>query len=378
MLRGAAIAAVLAGAGATHAADGPTLLVAAYEAPAPCPARAGFLARVLVRTARAEVTTIGDATLRVEVTIAAQVSGYQGRLWIAPDGEDGTERVVTAVSCAEVVDALALVVALTLDPYADSAPLSSEAVAAVEEAVAATLSSSPGEPKPLPTVPAGPDATNREPRPAAPSPAPARRHRAPRPPHADVPPRADAATPPSRLATGVAFELDGAPAPAPTEPMPALRVFGDLALARGRATPSVGLSVAVGREEAATALASTELTWVTARADLCPVGLVEERWLTLRPCLGLGAGALHANPRPRAPGSIDGAHAATIPWLEASGLLRADLTPTRRLLLRLEAGAVVPMLSGTGFEFSGEPEPYPVLDVPALSYVAGAGIGVRW
>jgi hypothetical protein len=36
------------------------------------------------------------------------------------------------------------------------------------------------------------------------------------------------------------------------------------------------------------------------------------------------------------------------------------------------------MLSGTGFEFSGEPEPYPVLDVPALSYVAGAGIGVRW
>jgi hypothetical protein len=38
VLRGAAIAAVLAGARAqTHAADGPTLLVAAYEAPAPLP-----------------------------------------------------------------------------------------------------------------------------------------------------------------------------------------------------------------------------------------------------------------------------------------------------------------------------------------------------
>jgi len=378
VLRGAAISAVLAGAGATHAADGPTLLVAAYEAPAPCPARSGFLARVLARTARAEVTTTGAATLRVEVTIVARVGGYQGRLRIAPNGDDETERLVTAGSCAEVIDALALVVALTVDPGAVTTPLTSEAVAAVEEAVAATLEPSPAEPAKAPTVPAGPDAMSSEPRPAAPSPAPARRQRAPRPPRADVHPRADAVTTPPRLATGVALELDGAPAPAPTEPLPALRVFGDLALARGHATPSAGLSVAGGRKEAVTALATTELTWVTARADLCPLGFVEERWLTLRPCLGLGAGAVHANPRPRAPGSIEGAHAATIPWLDASGLLRADLTPTRRLLLRLEAGAVVPLLSGTGFEFSAEPEPLPVLDVPAVSYVAGAGIGVRW
>ncbi len=369
--------AVLANAGAARAAEGPALRIAAYEAPSPCPARSGFVARVLARTARVEVTTVGDATLRVEVTIEAQVAGYRGRLWLAPTGDDGTERVVTAVSCAEVVDALALVVALTVDPMAVTTPLASETVAAVEERLGATPDPSPaaGEPSAPPAVPAGPVAPADAPR-AAPTQARARRRRAPQPP----PPRSpgDSGTAPPRLATGVALELFGAPAPEQTEPMPVLRAFADLALARGRSAPTAGLSLATGRAKAATALATTELTWVAARAGLCPLGLLQERWLTVGPCLGLGAGALHGSPHARASAPLEGEHSATIPWLDATGLARADLTPIRRLLLRLEVGAVVPLLSGTGFQFAGEPEPYPVLDIPALSYVAAAGVGARW
>ncbi|MBN1609006.1 MAG: hypothetical protein JW940_20430 [Polyangiaceae bacterium] len=86
-----------------------------------CVTARGFLEQVRSRTPRAREAESGESARRFRVTIEGSVP-VVGRL--LAENTDGTTAVreVQGTSCQEVADALALVVAVTLDPLADQSP----------------------------------------------------------------------------------------------------------------------------------------------------------------------------------------------------------------------------------------------------------------
>jgi hypothetical protein len=99
----------------------PAELVATYHADASCPDRAEFTRRVRARLTQGA----GAKHERFEVSLVRGQAGVRGRLTLVGH-ETGSARTLTAASCEEAVDALALVAALMLrelvQPAASSPP----------------------------------------------------------------------------------------------------------------------------------------------------------------------------------------------------------------------------------------------------------------
>src|SRR5258705_1914175 len=93
-------------------------VVLRYDAPSACPDRAALEAMVGQRTPAARFV---DGAERVfAITVRASESGFAGELSVT--GADGVaDRTLTAARCDDLVGALALVVALAIDPEAASA-----------------------------------------------------------------------------------------------------------------------------------------------------------------------------------------------------------------------------------------------------------------
>lgn len=95
------------------------LLHLIYEAPSGCPDRDAFIALVSSHTERAgwvQDPVAGEAALAVQVVASA--GGYVGELAIQRPWQPPSRRSFEEATCAEVVAALALVTALTVDPSA--------------------------------------------------------------------------------------------------------------------------------------------------------------------------------------------------------------------------------------------------------------------
>jgi hypothetical protein len=88
--------------------------LASYEVDASCPSQEVFGARVLARLGergvRAESVQLG-----VEIVRGAEQHGFEGRLHAREEGEMASTREVQGASCSEVVEALALLAALSLE-----------------------------------------------------------------------------------------------------------------------------------------------------------------------------------------------------------------------------------------------------------------------
>jgi hypothetical protein len=95
--------------------------VLAVELESGCVTAGEFVQRVKSRAARAREASAGEPARRVRVTIEGD-GRVVGRLVMA--GNDGSlvAREVEGATCQEVVDALALVLAVTLDPLTDPRP----------------------------------------------------------------------------------------------------------------------------------------------------------------------------------------------------------------------------------------------------------------
>jgi len=113
-----ALLAVVGGRGAAAAPPAPVALT--YEAPTGCPDRAAYVSRVEVHSRGAALI---DAPGRVFVVrVHARDGRYAGDVTIIA-GADQTLRAIEADDCVALVDALALVTVLALDPRAaDVAP----------------------------------------------------------------------------------------------------------------------------------------------------------------------------------------------------------------------------------------------------------------
>jgi hypothetical protein len=93
-----------------EAADAPVAVWVDYRAPEDCPDRALLMSRIAERNARLDESSEAPPAQRYRVVIAPATSGYTGRL---EQPETGAVREVSGVDCVRVVDALALVVALS-------------------------------------------------------------------------------------------------------------------------------------------------------------------------------------------------------------------------------------------------------------------------
>lgn len=120
------------------------------EAAEQCATRAAIVARVAERSQRIELVDQDSLVLRavVQESTRTLVSAELHVTW--PDGRTSLRRL-NAPSCVEAIDALALLITLTLDPSAALTPADVAEGPVVPEALPATARESPGpEPEPAP------------------------------------------------------------------------------------------------------------------------------------------------------------------------------------------------------------------------------------
>lgn len=325
LILGASSAALLLlGAGAGHAAEpvGPegTRFRLAYVAPASCPDRSAFLAAIHMRTRRPQLAAEGEPALTFAVSIEPRQGSTVGRLEVrdpdaASTGVAPQKRTVSSGTCGEVAKALALVVALILDPDAETSadpepPPVDEGSPAGDEPAAITS---------VPEV----------------VPARRRRHERPRP------------TPPVRrpveLSGGAALGISGAIGPAVA---PGAEIFAELAFTSGdrpgRAVvfdPAIRLGAASSVTSSDLALGSHRYWWAGATVRACPLHVRLPGALRLAPCGGMHLGVHHGSTE-----GVPNGTASTDLWVAPVAGASIEWPLTSSVGLELHGGAVFPLV----------------------------------
>ncbi len=241
-----------------------------YEAAAGCPSALDFSEAVLRRASP-------DASAQISARIEAGAGGFSARLEVRRSGEPDFRRTLTGRSCAEAVNALALVCALALEAPPSEQP-------------AVTLSSSP---------------TPEEPEP---------------PPAAEDPPTAPEQAPAPRFDTGLHFAVDGEASPffGVHLPWPLLRLARlSFSLGTGESPPSP--------------IGTATYTRMLVRLDACPIALEYRGLLEL-----FGCGRLEGGPLVIRYGGESTLH----PLASAGLIANARWLPSRWFFVELQGGAL--------------------------------------
>jgi hypothetical protein len=305
----------------------PVAVALDYSAPDGCPDAKSFREQVLGRTKRVSFADASAAgPLAWSVRIAETSGGSRGSLRVTGAKPSKLERNVTASSCEQVVDALALVAALSVDPDASLTPRE--------------------KPKPAATPPA-PAAT-----PAAP-PAPAERRT---PEGASAPKLSVGLTLTGR--SGIASNLAWAPRP----------FVGINFRSRGGYTWGLALSATQVRGSATVDVGRADFTWSLGRLEAFPVRASFGNW-RFEPALFFEAGQLRAR-------GVAVAPVAEVrrPAFAAGALGRLSFLAFELLALEVEGGPLVPLVRDRFYLF----ESTTVFRIPAVTGYLGAGVGVEF
>lgn len=263
-----------------------------------CPDANVYWYGVVSRSKRIRRASSGESATQARVQIKKVGDQSVGTLTI-----DGAPREVTAATCGEVVEAMALMTVLALDPEAITSP-----------PVPAPSSASPpvSASSPPPVAPAS--ASSAPPIVVPPPP----KHPAPAPdPYAIT------------LVLGAQVVASGA---GPTFGVP-------LAIEVSRAGPSARLTLTHARS----GLVRNErgpaarFAWSTARLDGCPLAWGSH--LLLRACAGFAVGALSGTPE-----DVANPRAEWRPWLAVHLVARAEWRFSQYFGLELEGAAAAPLL----------------------------------
>jgi hypothetical protein len=326
--------------GSTARAE-PAAVGVEYVAPPDCPSAEVFAQQIAART---PVFREHLAEHAVRVEIVSEPGGVLGRASLVLSGH-AAERELRAARCEEVVEALALVVAILIDPNADTRPIPVSSAATV----AAT-------PEPEPAVPPAPVRTE---------PAPAARRPLPERPRPSEPRRAEG--PGYRFIAGAHLAAEGAVAPELTV---GPRVFFGVDLQRAWPWPSsFRLSGArLFSRRMRDASGSAKLTLDAARADACFLR-IRDGDLALEPCAGLDVGLLRVDGQHPL-----GGHDHTLFWADAGALVRGSVTVLDRIVGEAEIGADVPVVQYR-YGFQGQPA---LFQSARVGMHLGVGLGVRF
>lgn len=303
-----------------------------YDAFDGCPSSAEFFELVRARTPRAELAPADRRATRYEIALSPQGDAVSGRLVvIEPDGPQRS-REVSGESCGDVASALALVVALAIDPDATSAPAP--------------------PPAPPPTTP-----------PAPPAP--------PSKPPVEAPRRwlaggqlAGTGLTGAASALGFGAFLEHNPGPGGL-PLPRLRLtalFARESFSFEGSDDPRGLNSINGRSRDA------RVDLFAARLEGCPFVLAVWSSLHLVPCAGVELGVLRAQ-------SDAMSEASRGLWLAPVVTSRVQWLLGRRLVIEAQASGVWPLID---HHFVLEAPRTVVQSTPGVSLFAGLGLGVRF
>jgi hypothetical protein len=266
------------------------------------------------------------------VRVEGQVRGELAVQELGNLDESG-KRTIEGESCSEVVDALALFAALSVDPDARTSRL----------------------PDPPPEARTEP---RFEPPPAPPFAPPAAREKKPEPPrHESV----------FRSLAGAHAGVVGAGVPA--------WLFMFAPFVEGRLersgpprafSPALRLSFSkLDAETAVTSQGTADLDLMTVRADACPVTIGVMRAVAARPCLTASAGRLSAV------GNTDHPRRVALSWWSAGALFRAEWSVAGLLQIEAATGLDLPIRRDA---FYFQPST-PIYTVPRALGFASAGAG---
>jgi len=325
-----------------------TALHVEYSAPGNCPSEADFEARVRART---ELALFSDepGARTVEVVVRPMGFTYAGRLSLVGRSGHISDREVEDTLCTDVVDALAFVTALAVDPDAKPAPSPVPAASPPTQAgPGSPLALAPPPPPPPGLAPA-----------LAPAPTPV--------PLAPTSPAPALSRSRWTGAAGASFVIFAGVSP---DALTGGGVFGEIEYrARGVIIPSARLTVSAS-ENGAFEARKASFILLTGRADVCPVRFGTEA-ASIRACLAGDLGALRGEgivvPHP---------DVAVGFWADGGALLRARWAPLAGwFFIEAEAGLLVPAIRKQ-FVFEK-----PIYDVDQPFSVVGIGsfaAGVRF
>jgi hypothetical protein len=303
-----------------------------YSAPAGCPDAAGFRDQVLGRTHRMRFVEANmPAALTWSVSVVEINLGSRGTLRVTGSGPGNLARSVTATSCEQVVSALGLVAALSVDPEASLT--TPEKSPPTEPAIT--------PPKPPPTPPA----------------------KSARSESTANTPRATRAT---KLSVGLT--LTGQTGLAPKVAWAPRPFIGISFRSPGGYTWGLGLSAMQTHGRAAVDIGRADFTWSTARLEAFPVRWAYGHW-RFEPALFIEGGQLRA----RGVGITPAAEVHR-PALLAGGLGRLSFLAVDLLLLQVEAGPLVPVLRDRFYLR----ENTTVFRIPSVTGFVAAGVGIEF
>lgn len=291
-----------------------------YSASSGCPDEAAFRAQLASRL-NAPVETKSGLSLFVEVAVAEP---SHGTLVVVDATGTSVRREVDGATCDEVVDAIALMAAVLLEGRSEPGVQSAE----------------PPMPTPPRTPPRGVVARD-----------------------VDSRPTASPASVPLGWAVGAHAVLLGGVAPSLAA---GVRAMAELGIDRpGVFRPALRLSFAwTARTSAPTAVSNTHLSFLSGRAEACPLRL-EGAHAALVPCATFDLGRIAVDP---------GTGSRARLWLAPGIVARATWSVTRFLDLEVEGGLAFPLLR---YHFFFEPEPQ-VYRVPAVGGTGGLGAAFRF
>ena len=324
---------VLGFASSTHAQSEVTPLT--YVAPSTCPPQEQFEAAVRARTPLARFGESADTRRRFAIEAASADGRFTARLKVTSDGVAVSDRQIQGDTCAEVIDALALVTALAIDPKASTAPLAPASAAPPSQPSTAPL------PPPTNTV---------------------------------APQRSSGRDTSSRLtdrawraSLGATADVIGRVTPLP---LLGATVFGEIEQkAGGWWAPSLRLTIGASKTFEGEA-ASAAFALGTAGVDFCP-SAVKTTALSLRPCVEANAGLLHARGV-----AVSSPVSADRFWFDVRLAARARWSPGGgRMFVEIEGGALFPITMPT-FVFRA---PRIVAhEVGSVAPLAKIGVGLRF
>jgi hypothetical protein len=347
--RAAALVALLVAgplAAAGSAADAPATKVRLQVSADPaCSTRSDLAARVGERSPR--IVFVDDTAVDFQVTVQVTLTSSRpgnvvADLVLAAPGAGQPPRRVVARSCAEAADAVALIIALTLDPTQRREVSASPAAG--------------GPPSSPARAAAPPPVTPPEIVPGAPPPETVRAA-APSPPSPSAPPR-------RQLGVSVAAQTVFGAAP---RVMPGIALYAMAARERaGLWAPALVIGAThVWRDDLAEPGGTASFTLDAASLDLCPVR-VRLGWLEARPCASALLGRMSA----RGSQTENGASASR-PFAVGGAAVTAGFGSVIELSLRVAVGVT---LIRDSYQFATDVFHRAGL----LTTSASLGLGVRW
>ena len=99
-------------------AEDTTAVRLAYEAPVTCPAESEFFDAIRARTSHVRRASSDEAALEVSVRVTRTERGFIGEVRETVNHSESSARTMDGATCKEVVEALSLTIALSVDPNA--------------------------------------------------------------------------------------------------------------------------------------------------------------------------------------------------------------------------------------------------------------------